>query len=195
MGREAFVHAEVGAEAGEVRVLLESTEMILRGDIKRRYPRAEIQQLAVEGEVLRFLSGGDAVRLHLGEKIARSWADVIAKPPPGLRAKLGLETGALALILGSVTDEALEEATSGSAVTSGAAAQMIIAVIDGPDSLAEAQRVQGDFPSLPIWTVYPKGRGVVFGDTAIRTVLRQAGFRDTKSCAVSDSLTATRYNR
>lgn len=195
MGREALIHAEVGTQAGEVRVLLESTEMILRGDIKRRYLRVEIQQLAVDGEVLQFRSGGDTVRLHLGEKVAQSWADVIAKPPPSLRAKLGLETGALALILGRVTDEALAEATSGSAVTSGAAAQMIIAVIDGPDCLAEVQRVQGDFPSLPIWTVYPKGRGIAFGDTAIRTVLRGAGFRDTKSCAVSDRLTATRYNR
>ena len=49
--------------------------------------------------------------------------------------------------------------------------------------------------ALPLWTVYPKGKAGQFGDTAIRTALRDAGWRDTKSCAVSERLTATRYNR
>ena len=48
--------------------------------------------------------------------------------------------------------------------------------------------------AFSLWTIYPKGRGVAFGEREIRTVLRAAGFRDTKSCAVSGLLTTTRYN-
>ena len=42
---------------------------------------------------------------------------------------------------------------------------------------------------------YPKGKGAAYGDTAIRNFLRQRGYVDSKSCAVSPELTATRYGR
>jgi len=195
MGREARVYAEVGSEAGDVRALLESAELILRGEIKRRFPKAAIEQLRVEDDMLRFRAIGEAVALHLGAKVAQSWVAAIAKPLPSLRKKLGLGTDARALLIGEVADEALAEAMHEALVTDGAAAQMMIAVIDGPCDLVEAQHIHASFPTLPLWAVYPKGRGVAFGDTAIRTALREAGFRDTKSCAVSKDLTATRYNR
>lgn len=195
MGRETTAYAEVGSEAGEVRALLESTELILRGEIRRRFAKSAMEEVLVEGDLLRFLVVGEPVALHLGAKVAQSWATAIAKPPPSLRAKLGLGEDTRALVLGEIADEALAEATRGLLVTDGAVAQMMIAIIDCPDDLAEAQRLHAGFPMLPLWTIYPKGRGVAFGDTAIRTALREAGFRDTKSCAVSDILTATRYNR
>ncbi|SIQ95569.1 hypothetical protein SAMN05880582_10534 [Rhizobium sp. RU20A] len=194
MGREALIHAEIGSEAGEVRALLESTEMILRGEIGRRYPKEAMTEVTVVGGVLHFRFADESVRLHLGGKMAQSWAAAIAKPPPSLRVKLGLDKGSLAMLIGEITDAALAEATAGSLVAHGAEAQMMIAVIDNPGTLAEARRIHGCFPTLPLWTVYPKGSGVSFGDTAIRALLREAGFRDTKSCAVSDQFTATRYN-
>lgn len=195
MGREATTYAEVGSEAGEVRAVLESTELILRGEIRRRVAKTAMRQVRVEGDTLRFRANDETVVLHLGVKVAQSWAAAIAKPPPSLREKLGLGAHANALLMGEIADEALAEATQGALVTDGAAAQMMIAIIGGPGDLAEAQRIHRLFPALPLWTVYPKGRGVPFGDTAIRTELREAGFRDTKSCTVSDTLTATRYNR
>jgi len=168
--------------------------MILRGEIRRRYPKSAMADIAVVGDVLHFRFADESVRLHLGNKMAQSWVAAIAKPPPSLRAKLGLDKGSLALLVGETTDDALAEATAGCLVTHGAEAQMMIAVITSPETLAEARRIHGGFPTLPLWTVYPKGSGVSFGDTAIRALLREAGFRDTKSCAVSDQLTATRYN-
>lgn len=195
MGREATVHAEMRRAAGEVRALLESTELILRGEIRRRFPKMAMEQVRVDGDVLRFRASGEKVALHLGGKVAQSWAAAIATPPPTLRAKLGLDKGACALPIGEIADEALAAATDGRLVTDAAAAQMMIAIIHGPGDLAEVQRIHAGFPALPVWTVYPKGRGVAFGDTAIRAALREAGFRDTKSCAVSDTLTATRYQR
>ncbi len=195
MGREAQIYVEAGREAGEVRVLLESAELILRGEIKRRIPKAAMEDIRVDGELLRLRVGDEIITLHLGAKMAQSWANAISKPPPSLAAKLGLGKDARALVVGKITDDALARATEGFLVKDGAKAQMIIAIIDGPSDLAKAQKIHAGFPTLPLWTIYPKGRGVTFGDTAIRAALRESGFRDTKSCAVSDKLTATRYNR
>lgn len=194
MGREASVQAEIGGETGEVRALLESTELILRGAIKRRYPKSELRDVSVEGETLRFTSGGEAIRLHLGARVAASWAKAIATPPPSLGAKLGLDKGR-AFVIGRFNDMALSEALDGATVDDPAEAAMLIAPIDGPDDLAKAAKLQAAHPHLALWAIYPKGRDVAFGDGAVRTALRAIGLRDTKSCAVSDRLTATRYNR
>jgi hypothetical protein len=195
MGREASTYAQVGNEEGEARALLESTELILRGPIKRRFPKTAVEQVRVDGDALRFRVADEAVTLHLGAKQAQSWAAAIAKPPPSLRSKLGLNDDARALLIGDLKDEALAQATDGRLTTNGAQAQMIIAVVEGPADLAKARQAQDLFPQTPLWVIYPKGRGVAFGDGAIRAILREAGLRDTKSCAVSDTLTATRYGR
>lgn len=187
-----MVHAEVGQESGEVKALLEAQELILRGDIRRRFPKAIMTDLRVEGPVLRFSCNGETVALNLGTKAAEAWAKAIATPPPSLRAKLGLDKGAKALLIGVCDDPALAEALDGRLVNDIEEASMAIARIDAPEDLAKAQAA---CCTLTLWTVYPKGKAARFGDAAIRAALRELGWRDTKSCAVSDRLTATRYNR
>jgi len=194
MGREAVVNAEAGAEAGEVKALLETRELILRGALRRRYPKEALEGVRVDGDTLCFTVAGEAVRLHLGQKLAGAWAKAIATPPPSLRAKLGLDKGAKAFLIGSCDDAALTEALDGALTRDAAEAAMFVACIDGPDELAVARAAQAASPVLPVWTIYPKGKNVTFGDTAIREAMRAAGFRDTKACAVSDQLTATRYH-
>lgn len=193
MGKEADIHAEVGDAAGEVRALLERDELILRGDIRRRFPRAALQDVTVADGVLSFTGAGQAVRLHLGNA-ATTWHTALTTPPPSLRAKLGLDRGGKALLLGDCFDAELAAALDGVVTANGMEAAMLVACITGPEDLAAAEAIQAQFPRLPIWAVYPKGRNVPFGDSAIRDTLRAHGFRDTKSCAVSTRLTATRYN-
>ena len=194
MGREALVHAEVGDETGEVRALLESAELILRGAIRRRFPRSSIKSVTVKNDTLCFTCSGESVRLHLGTRAAEAWRKAITTPPPGLRAKLGLDKGARALLIGSFDDAVLVSALKGVVVEDGSDAVMLIVCVKGPGDLAAAQAVHAAYPSLLVWTIYPKGRGVAFGEHEIRAMLRAAGFRDTKSCAVSSLLTGTRYN-
>lgn len=191
MGREAQGHARVGSEAGAVKAMLEAHDLILRGDIRRRFPKAALEDLRVDGPSLCFQCAGEAVRLDLGAPVAEAWSRAIATPPPSLRAKLGLAKGARALLIGPCDDPALAEALEGAQTAFPAEAALVIARIDGPDDLAAAQAVCG---ALPLWAIYPKGKAVPFGDSAIRKTLRAAGWRDTKSCAVSDRLTATRYH-
>lgn len=194
MGREALAWAEVGGESGDVRALLESTELILRGNIRRRFPRDQLARVRVDGDHLRFDCCGEAVTLQLGATVAHRWAEAIATPPPSLRAKLGLSGNSRAIRVGAFEDAALESALAGVLVDDVATADMIVACISGPEDLDTALAVQTTRASLPIWVVHPKGKGVAFGDGEIRAVLRARGFRDTKSCAVSEQLTASRYS-
>ena len=142
------------------------------------------------------------MRLHLGARAAEAWRKAITTPPRSLRAKLGLDKGERALLIGSFDDDALAEALDGALVEDGAAAGMMIACIGGPDDLIATQTIHGAhpglalwaiYPGLALWAIYPKGRGVTFGESKVRAALRAKGFRDTKSCAVSERLTATRY--
>jgi hypothetical protein len=193
MGKEADIRAEVDDASGEVRALLERDELILRGEIRRRFPRTTLQDATVADGVLSFTGAGQSVRLHLGDA-ARTWHTAITTPPPSLRTKLGLDHGAKALLLGACDDAELAAALDGVLTDDGTEATMLVACITGPEDLAAAEARQAQHPRLPIWAVYPKGRNVSFGDSAIRETLRAHGFRDTKACAVSARLTATRYH-
>lgn len=195
MGREAITQAKIGGESGEVRALLESTELILRGDIRRRFPREMLTDVHVDGEALCFNANGESVWLHLGATVATAWVKAIATPPPSLKAKLGLAKGARVLCVGVLDDPFLEQAATGSQTEVIDEADMIIARIERASDLQAALAVHATRPSLPLWVVYPKGAGMPFGDRHIRDTLRAAGFIDSKSCAVSDRLTATRYGR
>lgn len=195
MGREAVVQAEVAGQTAEVRALLETGELILRGRIRRRYPRAALQKPRVAGDMLCFTADGEAVRLHLGARVAEAWRKAIAAPPPSLRAKLGLDKGAKALRVGACDDDALKAALDGVTVRAIKDADMVVACVESGADLDRALAAQAARGELPLWAVYPKGKGAAFGDSQVRAVLRAAGFRDTKACAVSERLTATRYNR
>jgi hypothetical protein len=192
MGKEAVAHATVGQESGEVKALLESTELILRGAIKRRFPKSAITDVCITDTGLAFSCAGEVVTLALGVPAATAWAEALAKAPPSLKAKLGLTDGVTALVLGQWNDDALSTALEGARTDDPAAAAMVIACVSCADDLATARQMAA---GLPIWTLYRKGGAATFGDTAIRSDMRAHGFKDTKSCAVSDLLTATRYNR
>lgn len=191
MGREAIIDVIVDGDTAEVRAVLESSELILRGAIKRRYSRASLEQVRIEGENLCFMADGEAVKLALGPKLAEAWRIAIETPSPTLRAKLGLATGARALLFGLLDDASLREALEDVEAVDVARADMIVARVE---TEADVENAMAIGPQLPIWFVYRKGISAPFGDGQIREKLRAAQYRDTKSCAVSDKLTATRYH-
>ncbi len=48
---------------------------------------------------------------------------------------------------------------------------------------------------VPIWFIYPKGRGQELTETEVRSTALAAGIVDTKVCAVSPTLTGLRFVR
>src|SRR5689334_9986192 len=104
MGREARCHCRWDGEAAEVKALLETAELILRGDLRRRVPLADIREVAVRADELQFRVGPSRVALTLGAKAAASWAKKLTTPAPSLRERLGLGATEKALVIGQVAD-------------------------------------------------------------------------------------------
>lgn len=195
MGRVANCQCRAGLESASAKALLESTELILRGAIKRRYALASIAQVQVQGADLRFQAGGESVTLELGADEAAAWARKLLKPPPSLAAKLGVGPGQAVYVFGSVQDPALTTALQGAVTGDAAQARQWLAVLLKPSDLQDLLLALQANPAAAVWAVYTKGPAATPGDAAVREALRSAGYRDNKTSAVSATLTATRYAR
>lgn len=195
MGREAQCEARVGPDRAAVKALLESTALILRGAIKRRWALDSLDGVAVVAGELQFHADGEPVALALGDVESRRWATKIATPPPTLAAKLGVGPQQPVLVWGRVDDAALAAALQGAVTTDPGAAQAMLAVVHSAADLDAAAARHRDLPCPALWIVHPKGPAAPIGDGTIRQVLRAWGYVDTKTSAVSEVLTATRYTR
>jgi hypothetical protein len=198
MGREASCTARVGTETAEATALLESTTVVLRGALKRKWDIAALQNLRVEGEELRFDVADEAVALALGEKEAGKWLTKLQTPPPTLAAKLGVSAANPALLIGPTVgtlDPALAEALSHGLTGNVKEARMLVAVISKPGELERMADFHASMLCKTVWVVHQKGRDAFPSDAEIRMELRSRGYVDNKTSAVSDRLTATRYVR
>lgn len=198
MGREALCTARVGTETAEVTALLESTTVVLRGALKRKWDIASLQNLRVEGGELLFETGDAAVALALGEKEAGKWLTKLRTPPPTLAAKLGVSAENPALLIGPTVgtlDPALAEALSHGLTGNVKEARMLVAVISKPGELERMADFHATMLCKTVWVVHQKGRDAFPSDGEIRMELRGRGYVDNKTSAVSDTLTATRYVR
>lgn len=196
MGREAICDCTLGDTTVEVKALLESDELILRGDIRIRASLQALRGVRVESESLCFNLGKDTFQLRLGATAAKSWAKKINTPPALLADKLGI-TGKSVRTIGSISDRSLDSAVHAAAFVRAQNPELIIACIDTPESLATTLReAKAQLArSIPIWLVYRKGPGHPLNESAIRTTLRAQGLMDTKVASVSTELTALRFSR
>jgi hypothetical protein len=195
MGREAICECTFHGTTAKVKALLESSELILRGDIRMTAPIESLTKVRVESESLCFNLDKHPMQLHLGAKAAESWAKKIKTPPPTLADKLGI-TGKIVRTIGPVADRALDSAISSAAQISAENPDLILSIIDTPEALASTLRnAQKQLArSIPIWLVYRKGPGHPINETHIRSTLRALGYMDTKVASVSPELTALRFN-
>lgn len=197
MGREARCAARWGSRSGEVKALLESTEIVVRGAFRAVAPLAELRDVRAEGDTLRFSVRGEDVALMLGADAPR-WAAKIATPAPSLAAKLGLAATTRVLVAGRIDDPELTAALAGAKRTRAAAsADVILARVDDADALAHLVTTHAAAleRGIPLWVVYTKGKNAPLGETAVRAMLRERGLIDLKVASVSPALTALKFAR
>ena len=193
MGREAVAICRWKGEVAEVKALLERTEIILRGEIRDRIPRAAISAISADEAMLNLNVAGQALCLEIGRGEAEKWAAALCKPLPTLAEKLGVDASHKAYVIGSLDDAELARALSDAVTSDRDDAAVLVAVLTNQAELAAAIKLAQTMPQRPIWCVYGKGKFATISDCAIRTAMRGNGFMDNKSCAVSEQLTATRY--
>lgn len=182
---------------GDVTVLLETNEIIVRGAFRAVAALADLRDVRAEGGTLRFRAGNADVALELGT-VAASWAAKIVAPAPTLAAKLGLTAQTRVLVAGHIDDAALTEALAVAKRTrTPDTADVIVARADDADALAHtADRHRALLErGVPLWVVYTKGKSAPLGEAAVRALLRERGLTDLKVASVSPALTALKFAR
>ena len=195
MGREAECHCTVGTETAWAKVLLESDAILLRGAVKRRFGLGAIEAPRVVDGRLHFSCGAENVALELGEPEALRWLKKLGTPPPSLASKLGVGPERRAWVSGPLTDPALAAALRGAQTADPRAASILVAVVSSQAELDKAVALHSGMDCKSVWIVHPKGRDASLTDAEVRSTLRAHAYRDNKTSAVSEALTATRYTR
>ena len=194
MGLEATCECKIDGTPYPVRAFLESRELILRGGVRRKIRLDNIAEAAVIGSRLQFIADAQTIELQLGTDVAQKWLKKISSPPPTLAAKLAIrDTVKVFLIDGQLCSE-LTSAVGGHVTANIEEADMICAVATHEQQLQKVVAVATERASCPIWIIHPKGKSSTLSETSVRDVMRAAGYVDTKVSAVSDQLTAARYN-
>jgi hypothetical protein len=194
VGREVRCKCRWNSDAGEVKALLESHEIILRGHLRAHIPLSEVTEVRVDQEGLRFKVGGDQVILELAASEAVQWARRMTRPPATLRDKLGISATAKAFVLGRVKDSVLKDALRDAHTRVPADARIVVAVVQDESGLATAAKAYAALPpKSSLWIIHAKGPEAVFGERRVRESMRSRGFVDTKTVAVSSTLTAARF--
>ncbi len=182
MGSELKCTVRFGKEASEGKALLETSEVLFRGEFRLKIPFASIKSAkAVDGELHLQTVNGLAV-FEIGPA-AEKWREKILHPKMRIE-KIGVKPGAKVSLLGSFEADFLDELKS---VASSVGKEKVAADSDAiffvADSLKELSSVAKIAKSLKgaaaLWIVYPKGQKTITENDVIAAG-RKAGLKDVK---------------
>jgi len=203
MGYEAKCRARVDDGSGTVReadatVLLETDELIVRGEARIRIPRASIQRVASRAGVVTVTSPQATVSLTLGDG-AEKWQKKLLEAPKRLIDKLDVKQDAK-VWLWRVDDEALAAAVSERTPnvlrgSSASGCDVVFVGVDAERDLARIDRAANAITdSGAIWVVHRKGPAGV-ADTTIFARAKRLELAYTKVARVSATHTAEKLVR
>ncbi len=193
MGSEATCRVRFGAQVSEGKALLETTELLFRGDFRLRIPFSDIETLTAEGGALSVSFGQGTAVFELGRKAA-VWETKI-RNPRGLLDKLGVKAGMRVSVLGvsdgSFLGQLERRDDLDCYIGPRPDSDLVFYAADTLDDLAPLDTLRASIkPNGAIWVVSPKGKGAVVKDTDVMTAAREAGLVDTKVASFSDTHTA-----
>jgi hypothetical protein len=204
MGYETKCRARVTDAAGVVReadatVLLETDELVVRGEARIRIPRTAIQRAAVRAGVLTVTAPQGTVAMTLDADSAATWLKKIQEPPKRLIDKLDVKPGAKVWLIGiddaSLIDQLEERTTQLLRGPTAAACDVVFVGVENAKDLeriARAMKAMTD--SGAIWVIHRKGPSGV-ADTAIFAKAKSLGLTYTKVARVSETHTAEKLVR
>jgi hypothetical protein len=190
MGQEANCEARFGGKVSAGRALLETDDLIFRGEFRLKIPLKSIESLDVNGGVLSVTSPAGTADFTLGAQ-AGKWAHKI-RNPRSLADKLDVKPGIRVSLIG--VENPLEGRTRD--VTEGTAAKGSDLIFFGAEKdkdLAKLRVLQKALkPRGAIWVVYPKGQKQIT-EVGVIQAGRQAGMVDIKVARFSETHTALKF--
>ena len=195
MGNEVKCTARIGKQQSAGKALLETSEIIFRGDFRLKIPFAAIQPVkAVDGE-LRVQAPEGLVIFRLGAA-GEKWRDKILHPKSRIE-KLGVKAGAKVSLLGGFDAGFLREIGGVTKpVTKGKVAadsDWIFLAADSKAELAAASKIAKSLQgAAALWIVYPKGQKHIT-ENDVLAVGRKCGLKDVKVVGFSSTHTALKF--
>jgi hypothetical protein len=195
MGNELKCRAQFGKEVSEGKALLETSEVLFRGEFRLKIPFASIKSVrAVDGELRLRTADGLAV-FEIGPA-AEKWREKILHPKTRIE-KIGVKPGAKVSLLGKFGADFFDELKSlDAAVTKDKVPVEADAVFFAADSLKElssfakiAKPLKG---ATAFWIVYPKGQKSITENDVIAAG-RKTGLMDVKVVGFSSTHTALKF--
>ena len=187
MGREATGAVRIGGAGGphlppptRVKVLLETDELIFRGEVKGRVPFKGLTTIEPGPDGLRLAWPDGEATVELSEAEAARWADRITNPP-SLLDKLGVQEGTKIVVI-DVDDAAFRAELADRAVTlkKTGPADVVIWGLDEPADLARLPAlIDWIRPAGALWAVWAKGRKEL-NENHVRAAALDAGLVDVK---------------
>jgi len=195
MGQEANCEVRFGGKVSSGKALLETDELIFRGDFRLSIPLKSIQSLEAADGVLRVTSPAGTALFTLGDRAER-WAHKIRNPRT-LADKLDVKPGMRVSLCG-VRDAAFSEQLSARAaeVADGQPAKESDLIFFGAEADKDLAKLRSLLPALKrngaIWVVYPKGKKEITENGVLKAG-KQAGLVDTKVARFSETHTALKF--
>jgi hypothetical protein len=195
MGNEANCRVQVGKRRSQGKALLETSEILFRGEFRLKIPFSAIKSAkAVDGELRLQTAEGLAV-FHLG-KPAEKWCDKILHPKSRIE-KLGVKSNAGVSLLGDFDTQFLGElgrlTKSVSKGKVAAGSQWIFFAADSKEDLGALTKISKSMKgAAALWIVYPKGQKDITENDVLASG-RKAGLKDVKVVGFSSTHTALKF--
>lgn len=193
MGAELKCKARYGKQTGEGHALLETNEIIFRGDFRLKIPLKEIQKISAKGGELRVAWSGGEAAFAIGAA-AEKWVEKIRNPKSVIE-KLGVKAGMRVSVVG-INDKAFLRDVKSVAECSARVGKSEQMIFYGADELAALKRVpelmRAIAPDGTLWIVYPKGRKDI-REVDVIAAGRAAKLKDVKVVGFSATHTALKF--
>ena len=195
MGNEAKCLVRFGKQQSEGKALLETSEILFRGDFRLKIPFSSIKSArAVDGELCVQTAEGLAI-FKLGAAAAK-WCDKILHPKSRLE-KLGVKPGAKVSLLGDFEERFLQELSGQTDPVAkselAADSEWIFLAAASQKELAQVSKLAKSLKgAAALWIVYPKGRKDIT-ENDVLAAGHKAGLKDVKVVGFSATHTALKF--
>jgi hypothetical protein len=200
MGSEVKCRVGFGKQESEGKALLETSEILFRGDFRLKIPFATILSVKVVGDDLQVRTADGAAIFQLGAATAAKWREKILHPKTRIE-KLGIKPGTRVSLIGfeNQDEEFLKELERTKALATPTSqappkdGDFIFLKIDANKQLTQIAKIaRGMLGAVALWIIYPKGQQhITEGD--VLSAGRKAGLTDIKVVGFSPTHTALQF--
>jgi hypothetical protein len=195
MGNELACRLRLDGKSFSGKALLESSELIFRGETRLKVPFGAITSVETKNNQLHVRTEGRLAIFELGPQ-AEKWLEKITNPKSVLD-KLGVKPGNSVAVLGGLPAESLSSLRKhGALVSEGKIPEDAPWIFLGVNNKAELRRLPAIRKpmrgAMALWLVYPKGqRSITEND--VRSAGLKADLVDVKVVSFSTTHTALKF--